>query len=126
MRDLTAVAPWSPWSKPPVVSQISEVACYRRVRPDCRHAMVVVVEAAHCAMVAGARLGGGGHEHGAATALYLLGGWLGGKKWRSTHSTASVASGDKATPCRDATFVASLRAIRRMREERERMEERER
>jgi hypothetical protein len=58
-RDPTAAAPWPPWSKPPATSRISEAARCRRVRPDCRCAVVTVVEAAHCAMVAGAWLGGG-------------------------------------------------------------------
>jgi hypothetical protein len=89
VQDPTAAGPWLLWSKPSAASRISQVVRCCRGRPDRRRA---VVEAARRAMVAGARLGGGVNA-GPQPPSYSLGGWLGRKKWRSTHSTASVASG---------------------------------
>jgi hypothetical protein len=68
-RDPTAAAPWPPWSKPPAASRISEAARYRHARPDCRH---TVVEAAHRAMVAGARLGGGCERGAIITLVFII------------------------------------------------------
>jgi hypothetical protein len=69
-RDLTATASWPPWSKLQAACRISEAARCRHARPDRRRTVVTVVEAARRAMVAGARLGGGGMNAGPRSPSY--------------------------------------------------------
>jgi hypothetical protein len=103
------------------VSRIYEATRCRRARPDRRHAVVTVVEAARHAMVAGARLGGG-RERGAAAALILIR-WLVGWEEVAEHPLHRLhrleREQPRATPHRHATSIASFRPVGRTREERE-------